>query len=176
MTLPEIVNTLAKEDNSVVFLVGMSGTALQTHSWSKFGRTRSCPNFIIASLIRVDWRASAVIINHGAAVASLTITIPVATKIANCKLIGELVALASGGLGTGGTMALQATTASTTTGSTASQAATTTGPMAGTTLAASTMVPQAATTSSATGSMVLQATTTAGLTAGTTPDSRRNSR
>jgi hypothetical protein len=174
--LAERVKALAKEVDLAVFLVRMSGAVLQTHSWSKFGGACSHPNFIILSLIGTGPRASAVIINHGAVVASLTVTIPAATEIANYKLIEELVALASRGLATGGTMALQATTAPTTTGSTAPQAATTAGPMEGTTLAAGTMVPQAAAASSATGSKAPQAVTTAGLTAGITPASRRNSR
>jgi hypothetical protein len=175
-TLAKRVNALAEEVDLVVFLVRTSGTVLQTHSWSKFGGMRSCPNFIITSLIGMGPRASAVIINHGAAVTSLTVTIPAATKIANCKSIEELVALASRGLATGGTMSLQATTASTTTGSMALQAATTAGLTASTTPAAGTMVPQAAAASSVTGSTAPQAATMTGLTAGITLASRRNSR
>jgi hypothetical protein len=175
-TLAKRVNTVAKEVNLVVFLVKMSGTVLQMHSWLKFGGMRSCPNFIIVSLIGMGPRASAVIINHGTAVAFLTITLPAVTMTANCKLIGELVALASGGLATGGTMAPQTTTVSTTTGSMAPQATTTAGPMAGTTPASGTMVLQATTASLATDSTVPQATTKAGLTVGTTPAPGRNSR
>ncbi len=87
------------------------------HSWKMFGRMHSRPNFIIRSLIETGPRASVVIINHGAAVASSTVTTPVATQIANCKTVGELVALASGGLAMGGTMAPTAATALTTTAS-----------------------------------------------------------
>ena len=86
-------------------------------------------------------RAIAVIINHGAEVASTTVIIPTATKIANCKTIRELVTLASGGLAKGGMIALQAATALTRTGSTVPQAVTTTGLMAGTTHTAGTMAP-----------------------------------
>jgi hypothetical protein len=63
-TLAKRVNTLVKEVDSAVFLVGMSGTVLQTHSWLKFGGTHFCPNFFIASLIGMGPRASAVIMNH----------------------------------------------------------------------------------------------------------------
>jgi hypothetical protein len=68
------------------------------HSWAKFGRTRSCPNFIVGSLIRTGPRASTVVINHGTAIASLTVTISAATEIANCGTMEELVALAGRGL------------------------------------------------------------------------------
>ncbi len=72
---------------------------------------RSRPNFIIGSLIETGPRVSVVIINHGAAVASSTVTIPVVTKIAKCKTVGKLVALASRGPAMGGTMAPMAATA-----------------------------------------------------------------
>ncbi len=83
MTLAERVNALVKEVDAAVLLVlvGPGGTVLQTHSWAKFGGTRSCPNFIVGSLIGTGPRASAVVINHGAAIASLTVTIPAATEI-----------------------------------------------------------------------------------------------
>ncbi len=107
--LVERVNVFVKEVDAAVLLVGPSGAVLQTHSWTRFGGTRSCPSFIVGSLIEMGPRAGAVIINHSAAVASLTVTIPAATKIANCKTVGELVALAR----MGGTMAPMATTAPT---------------------------------------------------------------
>ncbi len=73
---------LIEEVDAAVLLVGPGGTVLQTHSWAKFGGTRSCPNFIVGSLIGTGPRASAVVINHGAAITSLNVTIPAATEIA----------------------------------------------------------------------------------------------
>ncbi len=95
--LAKRVNTLVKEVDAAVLLVGPGGTVLRTHSWAKFGGTRSHPNFIVGSLIGICPRASTVVINHGAAIASLTVTIPVATEITNCGTIEELLALAGGG-------------------------------------------------------------------------------
>ncbi len=95
--LAERVNALVKEVDAAMLLVGPGGMVLQTHSWAKFGGTRSCPNFIVGCLIRMGSRASAVVINHGAAVTSLTVTIPAVTEIVNCGTIKELVALAGGG-------------------------------------------------------------------------------
>ncbi len=96
-TLAKRVNTLAKEVDAAMLLIGPSGTVLQTHSWGKFGGTRSRPNFIVGSLIGMGPRASAIIINHGAAIASSTVTTLAATEIANCGMIEELLALAGGG-------------------------------------------------------------------------------
>jgi hypothetical protein len=80
-TLAKRVNALVEEVDAAVLLVGPGGMVLQTHSWAKFGGMRSCPNFIVGSLIGTGPRASAVVINHGAAIASSTVTIPVATEI-----------------------------------------------------------------------------------------------
>jgi hypothetical protein len=96
-TLAKRVNALIKEVDAAVLPVGPGGMVLRTHSWAKFGRMRSRANFIVGSLIGMGPRASAIVINHGAAIASSTVTIPVATEIANCKTIEELVALAGGG-------------------------------------------------------------------------------
>jgi hypothetical protein len=103
--LAERVNALVEEVDAAVLLVGPGGTVLQTHSWAKFGGTRLRPNFIVGSLIGTGPRASAIVIDHGAAIASLTVTIPTATEIANCRIIEELVALVGGGPAMGGTMA-----------------------------------------------------------------------
>jgi hypothetical protein len=81
-TLAKRVNALVKEIDAANFLVGQGGMVLQMHSWAKFGGTRSRPNFIVGSLIGTGPRASAVIINHGKANASLTVTTPAATEIA----------------------------------------------------------------------------------------------
>jgi hypothetical protein len=122
-TLAKRVNTLIEEVDAAVLLVRPGSTVLQMHSWAKFGGMCLRPNFIVGTLIGTGPRASAVAIDHGAAVASLTITVPTVTKIANCWMIEELVALAGGGLATGGTMVLQAATALTmTTSSTEPQA------------------------------------------------------
>jgi hypothetical protein len=110
MTLAKRVNALIEEINMAVLLVGPNNTVLQTHSLTKFGGTRSCPNVIVGSLIGMGSRAIVVIIDHGAAVATTTVTIPAATKIPNCKRIKELVALASGSLATASMMAPQAAT------------------------------------------------------------------
>jgi hypothetical protein len=110
MTLAKRVNALVEEINTAVLLVGLNDMVLQTHSLTKFGGMRSCPNVIVGSLIGMGPRAIAVIINHGAAVASTTVIIPAATAIASCKTTKELVALASGSLATASTMALQAMT------------------------------------------------------------------
>jgi hypothetical protein len=96
-TLAERVNALIEEVDAAVLLVGPGGTVLRTHSWAKFGRTRSRPNFIVGSLIGTGPRASVVVIDHGAVIASSTVTILAATEIANCGTIEELVALAGGG-------------------------------------------------------------------------------
>jgi hypothetical protein len=79
MTLAKRVKAFTKEVNSTVFLIGTCGTVLPMHSWSKFGRMCSHPNFIRASLIGTSPRASPVIINRGIAVACSTITIIKAT-------------------------------------------------------------------------------------------------
>ncbi len=97
-TLAKRVNTLFKEVYAPVLLVGPGGMVLQMHSWAKFGGTRSCPNFIVGSLIGTGQRASAVVINHSTAIASSTVTILAATEIPNCGTIEELMALAGGGL------------------------------------------------------------------------------
>jgi hypothetical protein len=96
-TLAKRVNTLIEEVDAAMLLVGPGGTVLQMHSWAKFDGMHSRPNFIVGSLIGMGPRASAVVINHGAAIASLTVTIPAATEIANCRTIEELVALAGKG-------------------------------------------------------------------------------
>ncbi len=96
--LAKRVNTHVKEVDAAVLLVGPGDTVLQMHSWAKFGRMCSCPNFIVGSLIKMGPRASAVVINHGTAIASLTVTILAATEIANCRTIEELVVLAGGSL------------------------------------------------------------------------------
>ncbi len=113
--LAERVNALVKEVDAAMLLVGPNGMVLQMHSWMKFGGMPSRPNVIVGSLIGTGPRSIAVIINHGAAVASTTVTIPAATKIANCKMIRELVALANGGLATSCTITQRAATATTTT-------------------------------------------------------------
>jgi hypothetical protein len=81
--LAERVNALVEEVDAAVLLVGPGGTVLQTHRRAKFGRTHSCPNFIVGSLIGMGPRASALVINHGSVIASLTVTIPAATEIAS---------------------------------------------------------------------------------------------
>ncbi len=82
-TLAKRVNALVEEVDAAVLLVGPGSRILQMHSWAKFGGTHSRPNFIMGSLIGMGPRASAVVINHGAAIASLTVTILVATEIAS---------------------------------------------------------------------------------------------
>jgi hypothetical protein len=86
--LAERVSALVEEVDKAMLLVGPNDTVLQTHSWKKFGGTRSHPNVIVGSLIRTGPRAITVIINHGVVVASMTVTIPAANKIANCKTTG----------------------------------------------------------------------------------------
>jgi hypothetical protein len=110
MMLAKRVNALVEEIDTAVLLVGPNETVLRTHSLTKFGGMRSHPNVIVGSLIGMGPRAIVVIINHGAAVASMTVIIPAETKIPNCKMIKELVALASGSSATASTMAPQAAT------------------------------------------------------------------
>jgi hypothetical protein len=65
--------------------VGPKNSIQQTHSWAKFGRTQSRPDFSIICLIRTGPQANAVTVDHNQAVVAATIAIPLATEISNCK-------------------------------------------------------------------------------------------
>jgi hypothetical protein len=63
-TTSKRIDALIKEVEAAVLLVGPKNLVQQTHSWTKFGGTRSHPNFSIACLIGAGPRANAVTIYH----------------------------------------------------------------------------------------------------------------
>ncbi len=112
-TITEQHNALVEEVDAAVLLVGSKNFVQQTHSWTKFGGTRSRPKIFIACLISVGPRATAVFINDNQAISLQTFYIPAATEIAACKSVNNFAKL------TATTSTWAGTAANTTTPSTA---------------------------------------------------------
>jgi hypothetical protein len=110
-TISKWIDTLIEEVNASVLLLGQKNLVQQTHSWTKFGRTRSCPNISITCLIGTGPWANAVIIDHNQAAPSTTISIPSKTYIAACKTVQDPRNLAINATATTPNMATVTTTA-----------------------------------------------------------------
>jgi hypothetical protein len=86
-TISKRLNALVKEVDAAVLLMGSTNSIQQTHSWAKFGRMQSRPDFSIICPIGMGPQANAVTVDHNQAVAAATVAIPLATEISNCKTI-----------------------------------------------------------------------------------------
>ena len=62
-TLAERVTALVEEIDAAALLAGPDGAVLRTHSWTKFGGTRSRANTTVACLIGTGPRANVVIVD-----------------------------------------------------------------------------------------------------------------
>ncbi len=89
-TYDQKINALTKEINAVVLIVGPYNTIVQSHSWTKFGGTRSQQNTTISCLIGTGAQAIAVTIDHNHAIKGAQTKLPTRNSIDKCKTIDEL--------------------------------------------------------------------------------------
>jgi hypothetical protein len=84
---------LIEEIDAAVLLVGPKNLVQQTHSWTKFGGTRSRPQISIACLISAGPRATVISLNHTIGIRMQTVHIPTTRRIAACKMVDNFIAL-----------------------------------------------------------------------------------
>ncbi len=94
-TVAEQVAALVEEINAAVLLAGPDSTVLRTHSWAKFGGTRSRMSATMACLIGTGPRANVVIVDCSRAVVATIVLIPKEIDIANCVTVKDLEDLAT---------------------------------------------------------------------------------
>ena len=93
-TVAERVAVLVEEIDSAVLLAGPDGTVLRTHSWTKFGGTRSRASATVACLVGTGPHANIVIVDCSRAVVATIVSIPSETDIAGCVAVQDLEDLA----------------------------------------------------------------------------------
>ena len=93
-TVAERVAALVEEIDAAVLLAGPDGTVLRTHSWTKFGGTRSRASVTVACLVGTGSRANVVIVDCSRAVAATIVSIPSEIDIAGCVAVQDLEDLA----------------------------------------------------------------------------------
>ena len=89
LTLEQRINALTKDIDMTILIAGQN-TIVQSHSWSRFGGTRSMPNLMVTCLIKMGPRAIAIIVNHYQATEYTWVRTPSKTKTTTCKKIQEL--------------------------------------------------------------------------------------
>ena len=94
-TVAERVAALVEEIDAAVLLAGSDGTVLRTHSWTKFGGTRSRASVTVACLIGTGSRANVVIVDCSRAVVATIVSIPSEIDIAGCVAVQDLEDLAT---------------------------------------------------------------------------------
>ena len=99
-TLAERVTALVEEIDAAALLAGPDGAVLRTHSWTKFGGTRSRANTTVACLIGTGSRANVVIVDCNRVVVTTSVSIPSEIDIAGCLTVQDLEDLATRATGT----------------------------------------------------------------------------
>ena len=94
-TVAERVAALVEEINAAALLAGPDGTVLRTHSWTKFGGTRSCASATVACLVGTGSRANVVIVDCSRAVVATIVSIPREIDITSCVAVQDLEDLAT---------------------------------------------------------------------------------
>jgi hypothetical protein len=93
-TVAERITALVEEIDAAVLLAGPDGTVLRTHSWTKFGGTRSRASATVACLVGTGSRANVVIVDCSRAVVTTIVSIPCEIDIAGCVAVQDLEDLA----------------------------------------------------------------------------------
>jgi hypothetical protein len=93
-TVAEQVATLVEEIDTAVLPAGPDSTSLRTHSWTKFGGTRSRASATVACLVGTGPRANVVIVDCSSTVVTTIISIPRVIYITSCVTVQDLEDLA----------------------------------------------------------------------------------
>ena len=93
-TVAKQVAALVEEIDAAVLLAGPDGTILRTHSWTKFGGTRSCASATLACLVGTGPGANVVIVDCSRAVVVTSVSIPSEIDITGCVTVQDLEDLA----------------------------------------------------------------------------------
>ena len=86
-TRSEMIDALVEEVDTGILLVGPKNSILRTHSWKKFGGTRSRPVYSVGCLIGSGPTGQGVEVDIASATSTSTISIASATEISNCKTV-----------------------------------------------------------------------------------------
>jgi hypothetical protein len=87
-TIPKRVNALVEDVDAGILLVGPKNSILRTHSWKRFGGTRSRPDYDIFCLIRTGPTGQGVsVLDIVSVTSAYPISIASATEISNCRTI-----------------------------------------------------------------------------------------
>jgi hypothetical protein len=86
-SIPSQIDALVKDINAGILLVSPKNSILQTHSWKRFGRTRSRPDYDIYCLIGTGPIGQGVTVDIIGATSANQVSIPSATEISNCRTI-----------------------------------------------------------------------------------------
>jgi hypothetical protein len=86
--IPEQVNALVEDVDAGILLVGPKNSILRTHSWKRFGRTRSRPDYDIFCLIGTGPIGQGVsALDIVSVTSAYPISIASATEISNCRTV-----------------------------------------------------------------------------------------
>ena len=94
-TVAKRVSVLVEEIDAAVLLTGLDGTVLRTHSWAKFGGTRSRASMTVACLVGTGPRANMVILDCSRTVVATIISISSKVDITSCVTVQDLEDLAA---------------------------------------------------------------------------------
>ena len=94
-TVAEQVATLVEEIDTAVLPAGPDSTSLRTHSWTKFGGTRSRASATVACLVGTGPRANVVIVDCSSTVVTTIVSIPRVIYITSCVTVQDLEDLAN---------------------------------------------------------------------------------
>ncbi len=86
-SIPSQIDALVEDIDAGILLVGPQNSILQTHSWKRFGRTRSRPDYDIFCLIGTGPIRQGVTVDIIGATSANQVSIPSAMEISNCRTI-----------------------------------------------------------------------------------------
>jgi hypothetical protein len=86
-TIPEQVNALVEDVDAGILLIGSKNSILRTHSWKRFGGTRSRPDYNIFCLIRTGPIGQGVSVDTVSITSAYPTSIVSATEISNRRTV-----------------------------------------------------------------------------------------
>jgi hypothetical protein len=86
-TIPEQVNALVEDVDAGILLIGPQNSILRTHSWKRFGGTRSRPDYNIFCLIGTGLIGQGVSVDIVSVTSAYSISIVSATEISNRRTV-----------------------------------------------------------------------------------------
>jgi hypothetical protein len=86
-SIPSQIDALVEDINAGILLVGCKNSILRTHSWKRFGGTRSRPDYNIFCLIGTGPIGQGVTVDIIGATSAKQVSILSAMEISNCRTV-----------------------------------------------------------------------------------------